>query len=185
MMKKVIGLGLVILLVVGMSTLVWAHGSYGLGANGKPGAGLQYNNNRNYQPGGYQARVDLSEQQEEKMEALEEKYEDKIEDDVDELRDKQEKLHDLYFDKEAARKEIVKVQTEINSLQTKLRELNTEYRLDVRDILSTEQLEESAETGRFGMMSFSDFRAHHQGGFGRGMKGGFRGRGPGRMGPCW
>ncbi|MBM7624706.1 Spy/CpxP family protein refolding chaperone [Sporohalobacter salinus] len=140
-MKKSLSLGLIMILVVGVSVLAFAHGG-GYGNNG----GEDY----------YRDELNLSADQLNKMEDIENKYYEKVDNIIDDLREQNYKLRDLYFDKDSTRAKIIKMQNKINQLQDNLFELRTEMYLDLRQILTANQLERMEDNGfmGFGHMMF-------------------------------
>jgi len=154
-MKKLLSISLVAVLILGLSVFVWAHGGS--------------NNNYNNDAGHYGQELNLSHQQEEQLEELEDDYYDQLDDLRDDLWDKREDLRDEYVDKSNKKEDIIELQQEVNQLRNKLFELQQEYRLEVRDILSSSQLEMMNDRGMFGMGGYGHGR--HNGGMHHGLNG--------------
>ncbi len=142
-MKKFLSIVMVIMLVMGVSIYAFAN-----------------NFGRDYREDDYD--FNFSRAQEDSLEDLEDKYEDDLDDLMDDLRDKSEDLHDLYFDKDSNPKEIIKVQEEINSLRDEVYTLRIEMKLEIREILTVEQLEDMEDYGMmgYGMIGGRGFRDH-------------------------
>lgn len=145
---------MVLTLVLGISVYALAHGNNNGAAQGAQNG---YRNND------YHGQLNLSAEQEEQMEKLQDRYYER----TDALRDKREELRDLYFDKNASRQEIVKVQRELNKLRAESFELRTKSQLGVRNMMTSEQL---ATMEDYGMMGFGMMNGY-------GMRGGGRFRG--------
>jgi len=138
-MKKYVSLLLIIILVLGFSTFALAWG-------GKSGPrnvrGIVEVKRFGSMEELLKEELDLTEEQVDRLKEYREEYSDKLEELRDELRDRQEELHDLYFDKSKESEEVIKVQSEINLLRTKMTKHTNELRLLVRNVLTEEQLEE-------------------------------------------
>ena len=180
-MKKIISLVLAGVLVLGASALVFAYG-------GHRGYGPQGKSNHYQRRMNGEERVNLSQAQIEQIEEVKDKYFAKQDDLRDKLRAKKEELRELYFDKEAAKEEIISLQAEINNLRAELADLRMEQRLEMRNILTTEQLGEYENVDRSNLPRFSRRRrglesrgAQRRYGagsrFGRGSRGQIRHRG--------
>ncbi|TDX51432.1 Spy/CpxP family protein refolding chaperone [Orenia marismortui] len=168
-MRRSLSFVLVMTMVLGISVYAFAHG----GGNGfNQGPRNTYRNNN------YHDDLNLSREQEDKIEELQDKYYDQMDDLMDDLRDKGRDLRDLYFDKDAKRNEILELQAEVNQLRNQMSILMTEMRLEMRDILTAEQLDLIEDYGMmgfgmmngFGMIDGRGFRGHMGG---RGMMGGY------------
>jgi uncharacterized protein HemX len=154
-MKKLLSISLVAVLILGLSVFVWAHGGS--------------NNNYNNGAGHYEQDLNLSHQQEDQLEELEDDYYDQLDDLRDDLWDKREDLRDEYVDKSNKEEYIIELQQEVNQLRNQLFKLQQEYRLEVRDILSSSQLEAMSSYGMFGMGGYRHGR--HNGGMYHGPNG--------------
>ncbi|MBM7557562.1 Spy/CpxP family protein refolding chaperone [Halanaerobacter jeridensis] len=181
-MKKIVSLVLVLSLVIGVSALAVAYSGQGPKAGGQQGYRTQGRNNQFQQNRmTWQERLNLSEEQVEKMEELRDEYFDQQYDLRDDREDKREELREMYFDSTANKDEIMNLQQEVNQLRTQLADLRMEHRLEMRNILTTEQLEECEDLGSFGRRGRRGVgrtgkrgpranRGHHRGGFGPGMR---------------
>ncbi|GAB6138202.1 Spy/CpxP family protein refolding chaperone [Halanaerobaculum tunisiense] len=172
-MNRLLSLGLIILLIVSISIFAFAHGG-----------GYRNDSEEDY----YRDELNLSTAQLDKMEELQDEYYDQVDEISDQLRDQNDELRDLYFAKDSDQEEIMEVQTKINQLRNELAQLRTEMHLELREILTAEQLDRMEDHG---FMSFShmmsgwgmmgqmfrgtgNFRGHHRGGpgmHGNGMMG--------------
>ncbi|MFO7819156.1 MAG: periplasmic heavy metal sensor [Halanaerobacter sp.] len=161
-MKKLVSLVLVLSLVLGGSALVFA---YSGPQKGNRGQGRNNQAQQNRMTGA--ERLDLSDEQIEKMEELRDEHFEKQDELRDDVFDKREELREMYFDSEANKDEIVSLQEEVNQLQAKLADARMEHRLGMRDILSDEQLEESADLANFGRRGGQKGRGRDRGGRGR------------------
>ncbi|MGM0501077.1 MAG: Spy/CpxP family protein refolding chaperone [Bacillota bacterium] len=142
-MKKVVTLMLVVSLVVGGSALVLAYGS-----SGQRQGRYQQQRNSERQRGNkrnWQEKLNLSEQQSEKIEELRANYFAKRDEMRDELVDKRAELREMYFNSEVSKEELTTFNTEINELRIQLNDVRAEHRLSVRNTLDQEQLEECGE----------------------------------------
>ena len=158
-MKKILSVSLVAVLVLGLSVFVLAHGQGNRDYNG-------------YDQDEYYNHLNLSEQQIHDLEELEEEYYDQVDDLRDEIWDKRDDLRELYFDKDSKEEEIVNLHNEINKLRQNLFEINQDYRLELRKMLSSRQLEEMNEYGMYGMGFYNCGQGHGRRGqmnFGPGM----------------
>lgn len=144
-MKKLFSLVLVLSLVLGGSALVFAYSGPQRGYRGE-GRNNQVPQDRMT----WEERLDLSDEQAEKIEELRDDHFDKQDELRDDLFDKREELRDMYFDSEAKQDELLSLQEEVNQLQAKLADTRMEHRLEMRSILSDEQLEECADLANFG-----------------------------------
>lgn len=160
-MKKIMSISLVMVLVLGLSVLVLAHGQTGRG-NG-------------YAQNDYYNQLRLSEQQIDDLEELEDEYYDRVDDLRDNLWDKQEDLRDAYIDKDVKEERINEMHSEINKLRQELFEINQQYRLELRAMLSDRQLEEMSRYGMRGMGFYNCGR------YGRGSRRRGQMYGPGMM----
>mgnify|MGYP006308167835 FL=1 len=145
-MKKLMSISLVIVLVLGVSVFVLAHGQ--ARRNG-------YNQDEYYN------QLRLSEQQVHNLEELEDDYYDKVDDLRDELWDKQEDLREVYVDKDIKREEISQMHNQINKLRQELFKINQQYRLKLREMLSDKQLEEMNRYGMRGIGFYNCGRYGH------------------------
>jgi len=144
-MKRILSFVLVMTMVLGISVYAFAHGGNGFNSQGTRN-GYRNNNHRN--------DLNLSNAQEDQLEGLQDKYYDQMDDLMDDMRDKNDDLRDLYFDKDADRNEIIAAQKEVNLLRNKMFDVMAEMQLEMRDILTAEQLEYMEDYGMmgFGMM---------------------------------
>ena len=159
-------LSLVVVLVLGVSVFVLAHGQTRI-------------NNRDQD--NYYNQLRLSEQQIDTVEELKDDYYDRVDDLKEQLWAKQEDLRNAYIDKDVKKKKIVEIHDQINKLRQNLFKLNQQQRLKLRDMLTSSQLENMRKYGR----------GFYCGGFGHGYgrRGhmnfgpGMRRQGPGHHGP--
>ena len=142
-MKKIVGL-IVIALLVSITGAVWAQGG-GFGDSGKFNNDFRRGPGKYNQQPGYNQDLNLSEEQLDKMEELHEKYFEKREEIWDQVSEKREELRNQYFNPETSREKIMELQDELDNIRTQLSDLRTQQRLDMREILSTEQLETLSE----------------------------------------
>ena len=181
-MKRLVSLVLAVSLVLGGSSLVFAYSGHGQNVGGQQGYKTQGRNNQFQQNRmTVQERLDLSEKQVEKMEKSRDEYFDKQDELRDDLEDKREELREMYFDSEVNKSEFMSLQQEVNQLRSELANLRVEHRLEMRNVLTTEQLEECEDLARFGRRSGKrgfgrsgsrgtrGHSGHHRGGFGPGM----------------
>ncbi|GAB6100562.1 hypothetical protein JCM16358_24410 [Halanaerocella petrolearia] len=139
-MKKIVSLGLILVLLVAGSALVLAHGG-GFGNQGSVGRGYRYD--QDY----YQYQLNLSDDQLNQIEELRDEYYHQAEDIMDQLRDKNYELHELYFEQNASRDKVVGLQEEVNGLRNKLIKLRTNFYWKLRNVLTDDQLEQFADYG--------------------------------------
>ncbi|PRX27694.1 Spy/CpxP family protein refolding chaperone [Orenia metallireducens] len=155
-MRKILSFALVMTLVLGVSVYAFAHGS---------GNGFAQDSRSNYRNNDFRNELNISKEQKDKIEDLQDKYHDQIDDLMDDMRDKRRDLRDLYFDK-GVKDDVLKLQAEINQLRDKMSMLMAEMQLEIRDILTAEQLEVMEDHGMmgFGMMGGRGFGGHMAGG---------------------
>lgn len=161
-MKKLLGLGLIVVLVASISVFTFAHG------------GGQVNDvNGDY----YRDELNLSTTQVDKVEQIKNKYYERADNIIDDLKEQNYELRELYFAKDNNRDQIIKVREKINQLRDNLFEVRTEMYLDLRQILTADQLARLEDHGFMGfghMMSggndsFDCYGGHingHMGGHG-------------------
>ena len=166
-MKKIVSLVLVLSLVLGASAVVFAYGNHSRGDSRYREERRRDDFRRDRESMG--ERLNLSEAQLEKLDDLRDKYFDQQEDLRDQLADKKEEARDMYIDQDGTESEIMSLHQEIDGLQNELSKLRVEYRLEMRKILTAEQLEEFGEFGRLGRRGFRQHRGYR-------MQRGFRGR---------
>lgn len=136
-MKKLIsGLLVLSLIVVGISSVGFAFG----GPGGKFNSGGPYYNQQVYNN-----PLDLTEEQEEKLEDLYEDFFDRREDIIDELRDKNDDLRELVLNETS--NNITGLKDEIEKLQNQLLNLRIEHWNELKNILTSEQLEKLEDNG--------------------------------------
>ncbi|GAB6098437.1 hypothetical protein JCM16358_03160 [Halanaerocella petrolearia] len=155
-MKRFLSFALVMTLVLGVSVYAFAHGG---GSNFN-----QVNRNNDYRQD-----LNLSDEQLDSINHLRDEYQDKMHDLMDDMMDKRDDLRDLYFDKNAKRNEIIEAEKEVNQLRNKMYKLMTEMQLEIRGIMSSEQLEVMED---YGMMGYGGMM-----GQGRGVRGHMGGHG--------
>ena len=175
-MKKIVSLVIVLSLVIGGSALAFAYAGQQRGGYKQQGRNNQLQQNRIT----WQERLNLSEEQLEKMEELREEHFEKQDELREDLADKREELREMYFDNEANENELMSLHREVNQLRIQLTDSRMEHRLAMRNVLSAEQLEECEDLGRFdhrgrrgarvGRREPRANRGHHRGGFGPGMR---------------
>ncbi|WP_408956592.1 Spy/CpxP family protein refolding chaperone [Natroniella sp. ANB-PHB2] len=134
-MKRTIGLVLVMVLILGMSSVVFGYGRVGI--RGHMMSDSEFSNNY----------LDLSTEQLAEMRALEDEYYQQTRKLNDQLRRKRDNLRYLYSQSDVSRDELAQLQEKVNFLRQELSHLRDEYQLAKRDILSTEQLERMSRTG--------------------------------------
>lgn len=131
-MKKLLGLGLIVVLVVGVSVFAFAHDG-----------GHENDVDEDY----YRDELNLSTTQVDKMERIKNKYYERADNIIDDLKEQNHELRELYFTKDNNRNQIIKVREKINQLGDSLFKLRTEVYLDLREILTANQLERMEEHG--------------------------------------
>jgi Spy/CpxP family protein refolding chaperone len=165
MKKLIIALGLVAIMIVGI-TYVFAQGpGYG------PGPGRMGQGNRGYQKG-----LDLTPEQRGKLQELRKKFNDETAQLRETLHSKRLELQSLWTNPNADSKTIIEKEKGMRDPQDQMRDKMIQMRLEARSILTPEQLSQAGESGRRGP------------GFGPGHMmgpGGKMGRGgKGSYGPC-
>ena len=161
MMKKLFVGVLVMTLIFGGIGVVSAFG--GPGGNmsyGQQNVQKPYYNQQNVNP------LNLSEEQEEKLEDVQENFWEVREDKREELLEANQELKELYFNN-GEKSEIEKLQEKVSSLQTELNQSRYNYWNEVKDILTDEQIEE-LEEGNFGVGLNNNFI--NSGAYGPGMR---------------
>jgi len=169
-MKKKLIMGLVLILLIG-SGFTYAHqGSF------IPRRWSEDNYDNEVVYSEIFQELDLSSQQETRINEIREKYVGEREHIAEELISKQEEFQNLYQDPEIESTELQALQKEINDLQLELRNIKTDMELEIRDVLTVEQREEihSYRTeycpGRNQTMGFRGGHHHsHGGGFSDGL----------------
>ncbi|MCK8824472.1 Spy/CpxP family protein refolding chaperone [Fuchsiella alkaliacetigena] len=140
-MKKTVSVVLILVLVLGLSSLAFARiGSRGQGMMGRDYGmrGVDCDRGRSRLDG---EDLNLTEEQERELEDLKIEYYEKSELVREEMWDKRAQLRELYYDSEASDGELRSLQNEIDGLRAELMELKDEQRLSLREILTAEQLE--------------------------------------------
>jgi Spy/CpxP family protein refolding chaperone len=158
-MRKILSFVLAMTLVLGVSVYAFAHGG---------GNGFAQDPRINHRNNNFRDELNFSNQQKDQIQELQDKYHDQMDDLMDDMRDKSRDLRDLYFDK-GAKDDILKLQAEVNQLRDKMAMLMAEMKLEIRDILTAEQLELMEEHG---MMGFGMMHGRGFGGNMGGMMGG-------------
>ncbi len=154
-MKRVLTIFLVGILVLGLASFAFAYNGKG-SMQGREGNRSGMMRNRDDLRRGLeqlQERLNLSDQQMEKIEALQDKYFDQFDDISDRLREKSDDLKDTYFDSDVNEEEIIALQKEVNQLKNELANLRLKKHLEMKEILTAEQLEDMGQQvrGGFGM----------------------------------
>jgi Spy/CpxP family protein refolding chaperone len=183
-MKKIIVTTLVLSLVVlGISAgTVDAHGGFGQGSK------FQDNQTRPYYQQD-QALIDLEEEQLEELTVIREEFFEKREELVNDLQEKRYELRqELFIDESSDR--VVELNEEIAELQTMINENRDQYIINMKSVLSDEQIEVLLENedyrlgvgfGMYNNRQINSFGPHQMGGFGfnqqqsgfnRGIRGG-------------
>ncbi|WP_408956411.1 Spy/CpxP family protein refolding chaperone [Natroniella sp. ANB-PHB2] len=125
MNKRIVSLVIVFILLAGFSNL-----GYGM---------MRGRNHRGYEAKDWD-NLNLSQEESREIERLTDDHYRQIREISYQLRDKRYQLHDLYFDAEVSNNRIEEQQTEVKKLQGELDSLRADYKLYLRDILTTEQL---------------------------------------------
>ncbi|MFW6271247.1 MAG: Spy/CpxP family protein refolding chaperone [Bacillota bacterium] len=137
-MKRFSGI-LALILILGVSGLVVAH----------PGGGFRFgfrdDNYDNQETPYYRSDHNFTLEQEDQLAEIEEEYYEKRLNLQDEISEKQYELNDLYYDSEVSSSEIKEKQNEVDELRDQLYDLRREEELELREILTSEQLEEIYE----------------------------------------
>ncbi|MFW6309347.1 MAG: periplasmic heavy metal sensor [bacterium] len=135
-MKKLISFVLAVVLVVGLSSaaIAWS----GRGSRTAAPAEERYNNSSG--PAG--CRFELSEYEDEKLTEIREEYWQEREKLELQLEEKQIEFDELYYDSNSSKTEIESLQDEINELRRRILALRDEFRLELRENLTDEELEE-------------------------------------------
>ncbi len=154
--------GLVVVMVLALTTSVWAFGPRG-GGPGFGGAGPCAVGSGGYGggPGAKWAQLNLSKEQMEKMWQMREKFRGDTQGLRYQLFQKRLEMRKAFADPKADEATILAKQKEMNALRQQMQDKTVQYRLEQRKILTPEQIQKLGE-----------------GGFGPG----FGGRGHGRMG---
>ena len=125
-------------LFVGVLVMTLIFGGIGVvSAFGGPGGNMSYGQQNVQKPYYNQQNVnplDLSEEQEEKLEDVQENFWEVREDKREELLEANQELRELYFNN-GEKSEIEKLQEKINSLRTELNQLRYNYWNEIKDIV--------------------------------------------------
>ena len=146
-MKKLFASVLVLTLIFGSIGVANAFGG--------PSGNMGYNQQNIQKPYYNQQDIDLdlSDDQEEKLEEVQENFWEEREEKSEELIESNEELRELYFNN-ADKEEIEKLQDKIKTLQTELNQIRFNYWNEVKNILTDEQINELEEiTIAFGMQN--------------------------------
>ena len=176
MKKMLIILGLVAVLALGV-TFVYAHGpGYGPGRRGESCWG----------PGGTGKGSTLTPEQKGKFQELQQKFFEETAQLREAIVSKRQELHSLWTNPNADPKAIVEKERELRDLQNQMRDKSIEFKLEARNSLTPEQIEEFGQgrgMGRaFGPGHMRGYGHRFDRGYGKGPGSGY-GMGPG-SGPC-
>ena len=173
MKKTLIVLGLVAVLAFGV-TFVYAHGpGYGPGP-GRRGESC-------WGPGGTGKGSTLTPEQESRFQELRQKFFEETAQLREAIVSKRQELHSLWTNPNADPKAIVEKERELRDLQNQMRDKSIEFKLEARNSLTPEQIEEFGQDRGMGR----GFGPGHMRGYGHRFDRGY-GKGPGSgygMGP--
>ncbi len=178
-MKKIITVLMVMTLIfAGVSVVGAARGGFygrgGMGPGYSMGYGAGYSGNQNH--------LDLSDEQQEKLQEINENFFAKRDELREQLWDTNQKLKELVYSDTSA-EEVDNLRNQINSLQTEMNNLRFSHNDEIKAVLTEEQLTKFEEyfNGNPGQNNSQSYGPGFMGGPGGYGHMGFRGYGPGSM----
>jgi Spy/CpxP family protein refolding chaperone len=162
-----------VLMIVGLGLLFGASAFAFGGPRGDRGPGPGYGNHdgRGHCTEAGLRRLNLSDEQKNKIETLQTAHEKDIRPTKEKMFDKSVELRRLWLKENPDKDKIVAIQKEVRTLRDKLEDKSTALRFEIRKVLTPEQQEKLASFGWGKGMGFGPrggMRGHHDG-FGPGM----------------